>query len=173
MVIEEAVTAFGWSGTVLPEIRLLGCLLVPVVETDVEAHRSRRRDGDGPEYDGDTLTVWEWPQSPAPASAVRLSGVVFAARRGFGRALRDARRWRAFGPSAVLAPAALATDQVCRWDCALHGVGLAGWDEGPGITGDVVAPEAGRAAPARRRTIDRWIEERLYAVAIDTGLVTE
>lgn len=172
---QNAAAVLGWAGIVLPELSVFGCRLLPVIVPDVEAHRARQRDGDGPELDGDTLSVWEWPESQAPAPAVRLSGALFPARRGFRRALGDARRWRPFGPAAVLAPAAIVADQVFRWDCALHGVGLAASDRAALIPAgatvcEVVLPEAGRRAPARRRTADRWIEESLYALALDAGV---
>lgn len=167
---QDAAAALGWAGFVLPEISVFGCQLLPVVVVDVEVHRARQRDGDGPELDGDTLSVWEWPESRAPAPAVRLVGALFPARRGFRRAIGDARRWRPFGPSAVLAPAAVVANQVCRWDCALHGVGLAASDSVGAAGCAVVPPEAGRRAPARRRTADRWIEETLYVRALDAGL---
>lgn len=165
-----AAAALGWAGIVLPEVTVFGCRLFPVVLADVEVHQARRRDGDGPQLDGDTLSMWEWPETAAPAPALHLVGALIPARRGFRRALGDARRWRAFGPAAVLAPASVVADQVCRWDCALHGVGLAGSDLDATAAGGVVPPEAGRRAPSRRRTADRWIEETLYAVALDTGI---
>jgi hypothetical protein len=73
-------------------------------------------------------------------------------------------------------------DEVCRWECALHGVGLAGvrlitTNDMEEVTAaevtaevDAVVPaEPGRAAPARRRVADRWLEETLYGLALDTG----
>lgn len=163
--------ALGWDGVTLPELSLFGCRLVPVVVVIDEIHRVRHRDGDGPELDSDTLTLWEWPQSTAPAPAVRLSGALFPSGRGFRRALTDARRWRPFGPSAVVAPAPVVADQVSRWECALDGVGLAPAEPGPATVLDVVSAEGGRRAPARRRTIDRWIEESLYAHVLAVGLL--
>lgn len=171
--VHAAALLLGWAGTVLPPITLFGSRLVPVVALDVVVHRARQRSGDGPELDSDTLAVWEWPETAAPAPAVRLAGALFrtedGSARGFGRALGEARRWRPFGPAAVLAPPDLLDEEVSRWNCALHGVGLV-----PGFldqpidgAGGFVPAEAGRRAPARRRTADRWIEEILYAAALD------
>lgn len=163
--------ALGWDGVALPELSVFGCRLIPVVVLHYEVHRVRHRDGDRPELDSDTLTLWEWPESNAPAPAVRLSGALFSARDGFRPALADARRWRAFGSSAVLAPCSVVTDQVSRWDCALHGVGLVPAEPGLATTVEAVTAEEGRRAPARRRTADRWIEESLYAHALDAGVL--
>lgn len=168
-VAVDAAAALGWVGVVLPAVAVFGCRLQPVVGLDVDVHRSRESTGDGPQLDSDTLTVWEWPESNAPAPAVRLEGALFSAHNSFRRALGDARRWRSFGPSAVFAPGPMVADQVCRWDCALHGIGLVPDKRAAAASGHVVRAEQGRQAPARRRTADRWIEESLYAHALDTG----
>ncbi|WP_433555815.1 hypothetical protein ACQPWY_25810 [Pseudonocardia xinjiangensis] len=177
--VVDAVRALGWSGVALPEISLVGCRLVPVVDLDVDAHNLREASGHGPQLDADTLAVWEWPESAgmAPPPALRLSGVLFRARRGWRRALREARSWRGFGPAAVLVPAGAFTDEVCRLEFAVYGIGLVPSDpagEGPALRADdpvgaAVLPELGRSARGRRRTADRWVEETLYRHAHDHG----
>ncbi len=181
--VAEAVRLLGWPGVALPETTLFGCRLVAVVALDLDAYRARQASGDGPQRDADTLAVWEWPESAGhvPRPALRLSGALFLARRGWRRALGDATRWRGFGPAAVLVPAAALADEVCRWEFALHGVGAVP-ATGPADTdagqpadsaGPVVPAEPGRRVPARRRTADRWIEETLYQNALDLGLYPE
>ena len=177
VVAGRAAGVLGWPGVVLPELTVFGCRFLPVVVLDVAVHEVRRRDGDGPRLDGDVLAMWEWPESPGPASVARLSGGLFGMGRRFPAAVSQAREWRPFGPAAVLAPPVVVAEEVNRWECALHGVGLV--SAGPG--GDPasnrcpevghVPAEAGRRAPARRRTADRWVEERLYALALDTGVL--
>ena len=153
-----------------------GCRLLPVVVLDVDEHRARTRDGDGPQLDGDVLAMWEWPEAPGPAAAVRLSGGLFRVHRHrVAAAVAVARQWRPFGPAAVLAPLGVLAEDVVRWECALHGVGLFAaepMEDGGGGVGHIPA-EAGRRDPARRRTADRWIEETLYAVALDEGAFGE
>ena len=175
---ERAAGVLGWPGVVLPEVTVFGCRFLPVVVLDVAVYEVRQRDGDGPQLDGDVLAMWEWPESPGPASVARLSGGLFRMGRRFPAAVSQAREWRPFGPAAVLAPPAVVAEEVNRWECALHGVGLvsAGPVGDPTSNGgpevEHVPAEAGRRAPARRRTSDRWIEETLYALAIDTGALT-
>lgn len=161
--------ALGWPGVVLPEVRVFGCLLQAVVVLDADVHSARLRDGDGPELDGDTLSMWEWPESSGPTPALRLSGALFPCRRGWRHAFGNARQWRAFGPAALLAPSGV-VDEVCRWECALQGVGLAPLEGGPAAAGRLIPAESGRRAPARRRTADRWVEEYLYGLAIRAGM---
>ena len=155
----RAVRVFGWSGTALPEIMLVGCRMIPVVDIDPVAHRARERSGDGP-------LTWEWLPSTAhaPATALHLTGVLLVARRGWRRALRQARSMRGFGPAGVLVPAAAFDDEECRLEFALHGIGLVPSD--PDVDG-VVVPEPGTAP---RQPGDRWIEETLYRHAVDHGL---
>jgi hypothetical protein len=169
--VGQVVRQLGWPGIALAETRLFGCRVVPVVVLDLDAHRIREASGDGPRLDGETLAVWERPGAagrvPAP---LRLSGVLIPARRGWRRALGEARRWRGFGPAAVLVPPAAPIDDVCRWEFAFHGVGLVSGDcvaEDP--AGPIVPAEPGRRASARRSTVDRWVEETLYQQALDAG----
>jgi hypothetical protein len=175
---ERAAGVLGWPGVVLPEVTVFGCRFLPVVVLDVAVHEVRQRDGDGPQLDGDVLAMWEWPESPSPASVARLSGGLFRMCGRFSAAVSQAREWRPFGPAAVLAPAAVVAEEVNRWECALHGVGLVSAapvgdpTSNGGPEAEHVLAEAGRRAPARRRTADRWIEETLYALAVDTGVLT-
>lgn len=159
----------GWSGAMLPETTVFGCCLLPMVTLDVETHRTRLRDGDGPQLDADVLAMWEWHGWPGPRPVARLSGALFQ-DPVVARALAQARQWRPFGSAAVLVPADAIVTEVLRWECALYGIGLV-----PEIVADAacvpIPAEYGRRAPARRRTVDRWIEETLYALAIDSRSV--
>jgi hypothetical protein len=175
---QRAAGVLEWPGVVLPEVTVFGCRFLPVAVLDVAVHEVRQCGGDGPQLDGDVLAMWEWPDSPGPAPAVRLSGGLFRMRGRFPAAVSQAREWRPFGPAAVLAPPAVVAEQVNRWECALHGVGLvSAKPAGDPISASCaqvehVPAEAGRRAPARRRTADRWIEETLYALALDAGALT-
>jgi len=125
----------------------------------------------GPRLDAAVLAMGEWPEAPGPGPAVRLSGGLFRLRTRVADVLDQARGWRPFGPSAGLAPTAVVADEVTRWECALHGVGLVtdNVTSGPATGTGHVPAEAGRRAPARHPTADRWIEETLYALALDAA----
>ena len=175
---QRAAGVLEWPGVVLPEVTVFGCRFLPVAVLDVAVHEVRQCGGDGPQLDGDVLAMWEWPESPGPAPVARLSGGLFRMRGRFPSAVSQAREWRPFGPAALLAPPAVVAEQVNRWECALHGVGLVSAEPAgdPTSSGcpqvEHVPAEAGRRAPARRRTADRWIEETLYALALDAGVLT-
>jgi len=167
----RAARLLGWPGVELPVMTLFGCRVSPVVVLDRAAHRARRASGDGPQLDGDTLAVWEWPESTgqAPASVVALSGLLVPARgsRAWCAALQRARSLRGFGPTAALTAPDVEPGEVCRLEHALHGIGLV--TTNPDASGPVVWAEPGRCARARRRTADRWLEELLYRAALDSG----
>jgi hypothetical protein len=126
--------------------------MAPVVDFDrpARAHRARAHSGDGPNLDADLL--------------VQLTGVLVVARRGWRRALRQARSMRGFGPAGVLVPPAAFDDEECRLEFALHGIGLVASD--PDVDA-VIVPEPG---PALQQPADRWVQETLYRHALDHGL---
>ncbi|MGH3943368.1 MAG: hypothetical protein ACRDTG_33050 [Pseudonocardiaceae bacterium] len=166
-VLVRAVELLGWDGTVLAELTLLGCRVVPVVALDTYVHHARWSSGYGPQRDRDVLEIWDWPQAAGhvPASPLTLSGVLIRAGT-WRRGLAAARTWRGFGPTSVLTGPD-ETDETCRLEFQLPGVGLITTDA-EGIPALRVAPAAGRQPPARRRVLDRWVEETLYEHALTT-----
>lgn len=61
-----AARALRWPGTALPAVSLFGLTFWPIVALHRRVHDRRQRDGDPPQLDEDTLTIWEWPEPPAP-----------------------------------------------------------------------------------------------------------
>ncbi|MGQ0777265.1 MAG: hypothetical protein ACT4NY_23100 [Pseudonocardiales bacterium] len=163
----RAVELLGWGGTVLPELTLFGCRVVPVVALDTEVHDARQSSGYGPQRDHDVLEIWDWPQAAdhVPATPLSLSGMLVRAGTWRG-GLAVARTWRGFGPAAVLTGSDH-TDETCLLEFQLSGVGLITIDT-VGSRALQVAPAAGRLPPARRRVLDRWVEETLYEHALTT-----
>lgn len=161
----RAVALLGWGATVLPELTLLGCRVIPVVELDEERHDARRSSGYGPQRDRDVLEIWEWPQAAGhvPTAPLALRGVLIRAGSWRG-GLAVARTWRGFGPAAVLTGSDQ-VDETCRLEFQLPGVGLVTIDAAGGLALRV-PPAGGRRAPARRRVLDRWVEETLYEHAL-------
>lgn len=95
--------------------------------------------------------------------------------RATRRAVAQARAWRGFGAAAVLA--ATPVSDTVRFECDMAGVGLIVLPHTMNDTDVatteptlVVAAAAGRRAPARRRSADRWLEEILYSQALEQGL---
>lgn len=89
-------------------------------------------------------------------------------------------RWRGFGPAAVLGATADPPNELVQLEAALNGIGLLAADPTTtsvepeplqhGAVTQLLATEAGRRAPARRRVADRWLEEILYRAALENGL---
>ena len=149
--------ALGWAGTVVPRVKVLGVCVDVVVRVDVDAHAARR---EGPVLDRDVLATWEWPEAVREPEVVRLVGAV-ASGTHWRRALGDAVRLSGFCPVAVVG----VDDERCRLECAYAGVGLV-------VDGRVlVAPRDERAEGARRRTLDRWVEELVYQRLIADGVL--
>jgi hypothetical protein len=123
--------------------------------------------------DVDTLAVWEWPQSQpvCPPSVVRLAGVLVPAGRSWAGAAGTARRWAGFCATAILLPGLPPGEQpaqLCRLECGYAGIGLVGGD---GEVRLMQAGRPGRSPRARRRTLDRWVEEQLYGRLLTAGVL--
>lgn len=150
------VGVLGWSGTVVPRLKVLGVCVDAVVRVDHDAHARRV----GPVLDRDVLATWEWPEAVREPEVVRLVGVL-AGGGHWRRALADAVRLSGFCPVAVVG----VDDERCRLECAYAGVGLV-------VDGLVVVAAPGsRAVGARRRTLDRWVEELVYQRLISDGVL--
>jgi hypothetical protein len=170
MRADPAVTALGWTGLAVPGVALLGTRVTLVVSVDAAAHAARAGTGDGPMLDIDTLASWEWPESAAPPPVVALVGAVIGTPAGapvppaaWRRATAAARRWAAFTGTAIhlTGPAS----PLCRLECGYAGIAVVG--------PDLVLPgRAGRAWGARRRALDRWVEEWVYRRLLSDGVLT-
>lgn len=175
-LLASAVAALGWGGDVIVDVELFGLRPAFICAVDVAAHR--HRDGMGvaqPMLDVDVLAMWEWPQSAgvSPPSPASLVGVVVPAHgRPWTRALREARDWSGFCTSAVVVPSAVREDESLRLECGYAGISLLSASERDGV---VVLQQGatGRADAARRTTLDRWIEEKIYAELLSAGYLNQ
>jgi len=169
--LAAAAAVLDWPGLVLPIMRLLGTRVAPVLTVDTAAHDRRRQRGIAtPMLDADTLAVWEWPQAAdaCPPSVVRLRGVLVPAGRSWATAAATARRWAGFGATAIVLPADQPSE-LCRLECGYAGIAITAAADGEVR---LVAPgRPGRSGQARRRTLDRWLEERLYGRLLSAGVL--
>ncbi|GLZ31936.1 hypothetical protein Lesp02_41240 [Lentzea sp. NBRC 105346] len=146
----------GWRGTLVRGFRVLGVQVDAVVEIDEQAHARRGE----PMLDHDTLAMWEWPGSAAP-SVTKLVGVL-SREPDWRKGLRAVGRMRGFCAGAIVGR----DDEACRLECAYFGVSILDAD------GELIqAGSAERAPRARRRTLDRWVEELAYGRLIDDGVL--
>lgn len=159
--LRTATDALGWSGTVVPQVKVLGVWADLVVRVDHAAHAARQASGHGPMLESDVLAMWEWPEARRAPEVVRLVGLLVGGT-SWRRALTSACRLAGFGPVAIVG----VDDERCRLECSYFGVGLIGVDGAL-----VEAGRSGRSEGARRRTLDRWVEESVYARLIADGVM--
>jgi hypothetical protein len=175
-LLASAAAALGWGGDMIVDIDLFGLRPAFICAVDVAAHRHRDAMGAAvPMLDVDVLAMWEWPQSAgvSPPSPVALVGVVVPTDGPpWRRALREARDWSGFCASAILIPSAVREDESLRLECSYEGISLISASERDGV--DVLQQGAiGRADAARRTTLDRWIEEKIYAELLSAGYLNQ
>lgn len=162
----------GASGRWVHEARVFTDLAVFVLDIDIDAHEHRQRHGHPPETDGQVLAMWEWPElaRTAPRPVVKLCATLVVARQ-WRAAVQAAARWAAFTPTALVVTDGNGHDREERaLECHFRGVGCV--DAGPERLAVCVPLPAHRAAGARRRTLDRWVEETLYVDLISSGVLT-
>ncbi|WP_319461277.1 hypothetical protein [Micromonospora sp. RTP1Z1] len=161
--MERAAEALGWPGVVVPDVSLLGTHVSVVVVPDVAAHEWRLENRCAePLLDPDSLTMWEWPEGRGlfPPSAVSIHGVLTGVGRSVRSALSGARKWRGFAATAVALPSGEAASDDLLLECSYSGIAVVCEDQDEA---KVIQPgHDGRLATARRTTVDRWIEEKLY-----------
>ncbi|TWP52537.1 hypothetical protein FKR81_09445 [Lentzea tibetensis] len=150
------VDVLGWSGIVVPGFKVLGVEVDAVVEIDHEAHQKRT----GPVLDHDVLAMWEWPESDQP-SVVRLAGVL-SRHEKWRSGLRAVGRLGGFCAGAIVGE----DDETCRLECAYYGVSIL--DSNGGL---IQQGREGRAPRAKRRTLDRWVEELAYERLLTDGVL--
>ncbi|MEV5544401.1 hypothetical protein AB0L13_47215 [Saccharopolyspora shandongensis] len=166
---QKAAELLGWGQRVAPRMTLFGVQAYPVVDISERAHDLRERLDQPPVLDHDVLAVWQWPEA-APMRApevVKLRGALSSAR-SWRSALSGASRLRGFCSTAVMATSPLVHEEECLLECKLQGVGMLAVDSSGQLR--VVEPaRRGRSPQARRRTLDRWIEELIYQELIHAG----
>jgi hypothetical protein len=162
--LRNATDVLGWVGTVVPQVKVLGVWADVVAHVDRVAHASRQASGQGPMLERDVLAMWEWPEARRAPEVVRLVGLLVGGT-SWRRALTAACRLAGFGPVAILG----VDDERCRLECSYFGVGLVAVD-GASVR-LVEAGRSGRSEGARRRTLDRWVEESVYARLIADGVL--
>ncbi|GAA2821573.1 hypothetical protein [Saccharopolyspora taberi] len=163
---ELSASVLGWTGSVLPPLKLLGRHVVPVADLVPDAHAERLCLGSEPVLDRAEIATWVWPEMDGrvPPPAARVSGVLAPARH-WRSALTDAVPFARFTNTAIVVPRSvtLAPDfmETCLIRARQFGVGVLSAD------GETVQVElAGRcfddAPPVEHTAVSRWINEVVY-----------
>lgn len=175
--MSAAAVALGWSGVLVQDVRLFDTRVAMVVDVDVDAHTARWSQADGglPMLDGDVLAMWEWPEGREvfPSCVVSLTGVLVPVGRSWRQALTVARHWRGFAATAIVtAPGGDGVGEECLLECAYSGVAVASSQMDRESVAVVQPGRPARMATARRGTLDRWVEEKLYERLLADGVLT-
>jgi len=169
-----AAAALHWAGELVTDVRLFGTRIAAVLIVDQAAHTVRQGMGcAAAELDPATLAIWEWPEGrdAFPPTVAALVGVLVPVDgRGARRAVATARGWSGFCSSAVLLDDTTAATEDLRLECVFADVALVAADPPGGAT--LIQPgQVGRAATARRTTLDRWVEEQMYGRLLADGVL--
>lgn len=169
---ELSAAALGWSGSILPPIKLFGRYVVPVAELIPEAHAERLCVGSEPVLDRTEIATWVWPEMEGrvPPEAARLVGML-APSRHWRSALTAAVPFARFTSTAIVVPRAV-TDgadfvSTCLIRARQFGVAVLGAD-----TDRVEEKLPGRshadAPPVEHTAASRWVNEVVYQQLLAT-----
>lgn len=153
----------GWSGEVLPPMRLSDQLIQPVVRWRVAA-LDRIAARQWPTDDRAVLAQWE---REGPSSAVEIVG--FISSTPTASAVDNLRRLRAYGATAVLIPARGRPSQWSLAEADLAGISVARARGSVGPASLLVRGDSGPIASAVRSTATRLREEQIFDWALTIG----
>lgn len=171
--VRQTALALGWPGRAAGLTTILGVSVFPVVSMDERAHRLRCESGQGPMLDLDVLETWEWPETSVGRApeVIRLHGAL-SERRSWRYALSDVARLRGFCATAIVVGHDLTSEgqrAKCELECSFSETALVYKAHD---TLRVRLPgRSGRCFGARRRTLDRWVEELIYQQIIADGVM--
>lgn len=160
-----AANELGWSGIVLPEMRLLGRRVCLVVELMTEAHAERICLGQLPVTDRESVATWVWPEfaGMVPEPAVRVVGAIAVARH-WRTGLANVVPFLRYGDAAVVVPTSvvLTNDYVMNCLPRARAYGVAVVRTEPDARVDMDLPGRAERAHAGVDGIHRWISELAY-----------
>lgn len=163
---ELTVDSLGWSGRVLPAVKLMGRRVVPVGELVPDAHAERVCVGSGPVLDRTEIATWVWPEMTdrVPPPAARLSGVVAPARH-WRTALTAAVPFSRFANTAIVVPRSVSDQDgfmsMCLIRARQFGVTVLSADA-ESVRVELEGRSFEDAPPIEHSAVSRWVNEVVY-----------
>jgi hypothetical protein len=162
-LLHQVADLLQWTGTVIPELDLLGDRVGVVASLNRSEHERRKITGVGALTDPWLLELQEGPCQGRPArwraSPVSIAGVL-AFRKTWPPALTAAAGFAAFCSRAVVLPPRQAFNRRLWLEVAVRGVGIVARDTG-GLA-MVQPPALGPVVGSQRSLVHRLVEETVY-----------
>ncbi|WP_407924382.1 hypothetical protein [Actinokineospora pegani] len=166
-----AATALGWTGTVLPEMTLLGRRVCLVVDLLADVHAERICLGQEPVTDRASVATWAWPElaGRVPEPAVRIVGAIAVARH-WRTGLANAVPFLRYSDAAVVLPtsAVLTHDYLANCLPRARAFGVAVASAEPDGLVQVDLPARTDRADAEADSLYRWVSELAYDQVLET-----
>lgn len=169
---ELSAAYLGWSGSVLPPIKLLGRYVVPVAELVPEAHAERLCVGSEPVLDRAEISTWVWPEMEGrvPPPAARIIGMLAPARH-WRSALTAAVPFARFTNTALVIPKTVTdgTDftSTCLIRARQFGVAVLSANAET-VRAELAGRSCEDAPPVEHTAVSRWINEVIYQQLLAT-----
>lgn len=163
---QRSVDAMGWSGSVLPPVKLLGRQIIATAEVVPDAHAERLVFGSDPVLDRAEIATWVWPEMDGrvPPPAARITGVLAPARH-WRTALTAAVPFARFANAAIVVPrsVAVAPDfaETCLIRARQFGIAVLSAD-GDDVREELPGHSFDDAPPVEHTAISRWVNEVVY-----------
>ena len=167
-----SIDALGWSGSVLPALKLLGRRVVPVAELVPDAHAERLCFGSGPVLDRTEIATWVWPEMDGrvPPPAARLAGML-APSRHWRSALTAAVPFARFTSAAIVVPKAVTDGEDFVSTCLIRarqfGVAVLSADA-DSVHVELEGRSFDDAPPIEHTAVSRWVNEVVYEQLLET-----
>ncbi|MFC7342508.1 hypothetical protein [Saccharopolyspora griseoalba] len=163
---QAAVDTLGWTGSVLPPVKLLGRQIIATAELVPDAHAERLVFGSGPVVDRAEISTWVWPEMDGrvPPPAARITGILAPARH-WRSALTAAVPFARFANAAIMVPRNVAVAPEFAETCLIRarqfGIGVLSAD-GEDIRVEMDGHGFDDAPPMEHTAISRWVNEIVY-----------
>ncbi|MGP4018587.1 hypothetical protein [Saccharopolyspora sp. 5N708] len=169
---QQAVDTLGWTGSVLPPVKLLGRQIIATADLLPDAHAERLCFGSEPVLDRAEIATWVWPEMDGrvPPPAARIAGVLAPARH-WRSALTAAVPFSRFASAAIVVPRSVAVASDFASTCLIRarqfGIAVLSAD-GDNVQVELDGRRFDDAPPVEHTAVSRWVNEVVYQQLLST-----